>query len=1108
MNAKKHKIWIFAVVAALLLVLVGGAPLAAARDGGMPANTRPTTGVEDTAAVPPAGLTSAEWRSVLEQTPRAALQASGSEPKFSQVAKLVAGDGAPGDFFGLSADVSGDTAVVGAPHEDDDTGAVYLFVRNEGGKDNWGEVVKLIASDGVPGDRFGNSVAIDGDTVIVGAEGALSLQGVAYLFVRNEGGQDNWGEVAKLIASDGAAEDRFGCSVAASGDRVLVGAPQDDAWTGAAYLFARNKDGEDTWGEVVKLTASDGQDNDLFGVSVAIDNDTLAIGVWGDDGHRGSAYVFERNQDGDDNWGQVRKLPVGGLEPQDWFGFAVDISGDLVVAGAWGDDDLGATAGAAYLFRRNEGGLDNWGQVAKLTADDGGPEEYFGVSVSIDGDTVAAGAYGHQDYQGAAYLFRRNKGGADNWGQTAKLTAADGVAGDHLGDSLAISGNTLVAGACAADSHQGAAYLFQRRGNVWQQQIKVTADDGQEEDNFGKAVAMDGDWLVVGALYGNDPVPNAGTVYLFERNEGGADAWGQVIELFAPGGADHDGFGYSVAISGDIIVVGVPFDDDLGYNSGSAHVFARNQGGADAWGQVTQLFASDGGEQHCFGLSVSVNGDIIVVGAPFADDDQGAVYLFERNEGGPDNWGQIAKRPADDGDPGDYLGYSVAIQGDTVAAGAPNDEENGVSAGSAYLFERNEGGPDNWGQVTKIIGDDVADWSLFGFSVAIRDDTLVVGAPRLDLAPPGPGSAYVFERNTGGADNWGQVAKLTPEVSMDYDYFGWSVSLCCDRIAASAFGMDAERGAAYVFERNAGCTDVWGQTAKLIAADGESGDWFGFSVALTADRVASGARYDDAYQGSAYLFYLAAQPDLSLLKTVDPPTPLSPGQPLTYTLTFSNAGLDIAHDIVLTDVVPLSVTVTGVVSRGVAITDTGALPPYVWQVADLMPEEGGVLTITALLNAALPDGHSFANTASITTPTDLDITNNYSSVLVTVANAPAITVTKTADVAVARAGQTLTYTYRVTNTGNVPLSGLLAHDDRLGAVPLAVTSLAPDQGTAGALTYTVLSGDLPGPLLNIVIVTGTLPTGADVTASAGASVRLPWCQIYLPLIYSDVPAAE
>jgi hypothetical protein len=547
------------------------------------------------------------------------------------VVKLTASDGAGGDYFGVSVAISGDTVVAGAYGDDSWKGAAYVFDRDQGGADNWDQVAKLTASDGAADDHFGVSVAISGDTVVVGAHRGDSIQGAAYVFARDQGGADNWGQVAKLTASDGTGGDYFGYSVAISGDTVVVGAYLDDDQgdaSGSAYVFARNQDGADNWGRLAKLTARDGAADDYFGYSVAISGNSIVIGAIFDDDQgdsSGSAYVRSG-----DLWGQRQKRTHDGAA-DDCFGYSVAINGDIAVVGAYG---VNSNQGAAYVFERDQGGADNWGQVVKLTASDGAANDRFGRSVAISGEVIVAGAYlddDQGDASGSAYVFGRDQGGADNWGQVAKLTASDGAANDYFGTAVAINSDTVVVGADGDDSDQGAAYVFGRdQGGAdnWGQVVKLTASDGATDDQFGYSVAINGDTVVVGA---RGDAYDRGAAYVFAWDQGGADNWGQVIKLTASDGAASDWFGWSVAISGDTVVVGARGDD---LSKGAAYVFDRDQGGANNWGQVVKLTASDGATGDQFGRFVAISGDTAVVGADGDDSDKGSAYVYEQTVSG------------------------------------------------------------------------------------------------------------------------------------------------------------------------------------------------------------------------------------------------------------------------------------------------------------------------------------------------------------------------------------------------------------------------------------------------------------------------------------------
>ena len=395
---------------------------------------------------------------------------------------------------------------------------------------------------------------------------------------------------------------------------------------------------------------------------------------------------------------ELAKLIASDAAPKDNFGYSVAISGDTAVVGASHDTHTGGLeAGSAYVFERsNTGGAGTWGEVVKLTASDAAAGDYFGISVAISGDTIMVGAY--RDYQagiysGSAYVFDRNRGGTNVWGEVQKLTASDAASQDYFGRSVAISGDTAVVGA-SHDTHAGgamagSAYVFERNqggASAWVEVAKLTASDAASDDRFGYSVAVSKDTVVVGAV---DDVHapgvggafwGEGSAYLFERDQGGPGAWGEVVKLTASSPTAGDSFGISVAVSGDTALVG----EHLGGVAGRAHCFERNQGGAGSWGWVQELTASDQGAGEYFGISVSISGGTAVVGAhgfhlaPGAS--EGSAYLFERGLSGGQPWTEVAKIYASDAASGDRFGISVALSGNTIVVGASGDDQ-GFSVG-------------------------------------------------------------------------------------------------------------------------------------------------------------------------------------------------------------------------------------------------------------------------------------------------------------------------------------------------------------------------------------------------------------------------------------------
>ncbi len=357
-------------------------------------------------------------------------------------AKLTASDGATSDYFGYSVAISGDTIVVGAECDDSWRGSAYVFVKPAGGWGNMTQTAKLTASDRAANDLFGISVGISGDTVVVGAVWKASRRGAAYVFVKPAGGWSDMTQTAKLTAADGEKNDWFGVSAAISADAIVVGAEGDDFWKGSAYVFVKPAGGWSDMTQTAKLTASDGAGDDRLGDSAAISGDTIVVGAIYDDSDRGAAYVFVRPTNGWSDATQTAKLTASDGSASDYFGGSVAISDDAIVVGANG---VQSYTGAAYVFVKPAGGWGDMTQTAKLTASDGAM--YVGESVAISGNTAVVSA------GGSMYVFIRPASGWADTTQTATFTTSDGMA-------VAISGGVIVVGEYSAASYKGAAYVF------------------------------------------------------------------------------------------------------------------------------------------------------------------------------------------------------------------------------------------------------------------------------------------------------------------------------------------------------------------------------------------------------------------------------------------------------------------------------------------------------------------------------------------------------------------------------------------------------------------------------------------------------------------------
>ena len=716
---------------------------------------------------------------------------------------LSAPDPGVDDGFGTAVSIAGNTIIVGAPGADrpgtPDAGAAYVFVRSG---TSWLHQQKLYAPDGAPLDVFGTSVSVSGDTAVAGAPAAETSggtdAGAAYVFARSG---TTWSSPLKLTAADGAAADSFGVSVSIAADTLIAGAAGDDTAagpnTGSAYVFVR---AGPSWSPQGKLVASDAAPGDSFGIAVAASGDTAVVGSLLDDNaagtDAGSAYVFARSGG---SWSQQLKLAGSGVTDEDLFGASVAIADDTIAVGARSHDvPTAARAGAAYVYLRAGA---TWTESQRLIAADPGVDDGFGQSVAIAGGTVIVGAPLHDVASigdaGAAYAFE-HAGAA--WPQRQQLVAGDpGSSSDGFGYSIASSGNTLLMGAyldsTAAGQLTGAAYVFVRDGSSWRLEQKLLAPGAAPGDAFGVSVALDGDTAVIGTWLADAPAGiDAGAAYVFVRT---GNVWTSQQKLTSPDAAIHDHFGVSVAVSGDTVVVGAPGHATAnGSDAGSAYVFVRS--GA-VWTQQARLEASDGAAFDEFGGSVTVAGDTAVVGAYFHDTpsgtDSGTVYVFARS--GTAWTEQVRLLPPNAG-PSDRSGTSVSLDADTIVAGAIG---GGGGRGAAHVWVR--AGP-TWTLQQELLATDGSAGDQFGRGVSVRGDAIVVGAPS-DRDPSGiqqAGSAYVFERSGG---SWAQGGKLLAPTPRFQALFGQSVAVVDAAVSAVGAHGDvtpsgAAAGATYLFE--------------------------------------------------------------------------------------------------------------------------------------------------------------------------------------------------------------------------------------------------------------------------------------------------------------------
>jgi len=436
--------------------------------------------------------------------------------------------------------------------------------------------------------------------------------------------------------------------------------------------------------------------------------------------------------------------------------------------------DLGGWAAAAAVLAVGTGaGAQVQNEEAELLADDREGGGRLGFFTDLDGETAILGAPDRDEAgrdSGAAYVFDANNG----WNQVAKLLPDDGENGDGFGRSVGISGDFAIAGAPEDDDNgadSGSAYIFRRVDGDWSLFQKLLADDGQEEDGFGRHVAISGNTVIVAAPGQDEAAEDAGAIYVFEFDDG---AWMQVQKLVGDGTMSGDGLGW-IDIEGDVLAGASGGADRFGdINVGIGYIFERSDG---VWTQAAEVFDDNPSQLGGFGNNVSVSGGTILIAANSNDhdgmDNAGAAFVFEKIGG---EWTRTEKLISPEPESGQEFGSSLGLSGDTAVIGAVGDDS---LAGAAYVFERVDG---EWQSGAKLVGTDTSGFDFLGLSTSVSGRYAVVGAPSHDHDFNATGAGYLFD--VGGddcpADLTGPGGDGVPDGSLTADDFFFYLGLFAD----------------------------------------------------------------------------------------------------------------------------------------------------------------------------------------------------------------------------------------------------------------------------------------------------------------------------------------
>ena len=848
--------------------------------------------------------------------------------KLAEESGLTADDGAKNDRFGVSVAVDGNTAVVGAfqpTYTDPDTstvvsrpGAAYVYTKDSNGA--WSQQAKLTASDGAGGDEFGISVAVDGDTVVVGARGNISKTGAIYVFTKPSDG--DWTSTiteTKLTATGGAADDLFGASVALYGEStIVVGAPGDqtsvggtDVSTGSAYVFTPDSQtGE--WSQNAKLTASNAGADDLFGNSVAVDVNTIAVGAYGKDGNSltdsGLVYVFVKPE-ADGGWANAStetvQLRASDQAANDNFGRSVAVNGDTIVVGASGDRNAAdLSTGSAYVFARPATGWASSGgtETAKLTASDGAHGDQFGRSVAVDGGTIAVGAHQNDDDgtdSGSIYVFIKPTNGWTDTTGTVKLTASNAATGDRFGIALALDGGTALVAAPRKDAN----------------------DDDEDPTNH---VADAGSAYVIGTLgWAKIPDDDAGNRY--------HEVTGLINDItysFAVRAVNDTGDGpASIATATPMPVPAAPLN--LSAAPGDGQVALTWDDPEDVtitnYQYSTDYIINGGGMGNNGGASFT---DIALTTLTAIDENTSGYTVTGLANGVTHTLAVRAVNPSGEGAVSTATAVMVpaapklsAAPGNGLVVLSWDDPDNLTIS----EYQLSQSAPPEW---SKITGSDatitthtvtsLANYTAYSFQVRAVNETGIGPASNSASAtprPPKPAKSTGLSAQAGDAQvklSWQdpndstidkyQISEVIPEDFLTATggaagaHFGISVAIDGETAVVGADRANSRKGSVHIFTRNA--SGKWTQQAKL---EGENtGDQFGWSVAVEGDTVVVGAH---AYDGeddegntltNSGAIYVFTKPTSGggWADTIAAPAKLTPTDPEAYAFFGGSVALD------------------------------------------------------------------------------------------------------------------------------------------------------------------------------------------------------------------------
>lgn len=787
---------------------------------------------------------------------------------WTQTHRIVRQSPHVGEQFGRSIAVSEDgrTLVVGAPYYDItgavNTGAVYVYTRLNS---QWTEKRRLVRQVQEGNDLFGMIVTLskDGTTAASATQSSErgALAGAVHIF---EAKLEQHQQTALLRSDAPSASDRFGTNVAiAANANIAVIGMSDVTTTGFAFVYQKTGT---VWQQVAKLQASDGLVGNSFGSAVAINDDGTTIAVSAPEKATvataaGAIYVFVKSGA---SWIEQQIIIPSDLAAGDRCASFLSLSGDgsTLAIGVNAHTINAVRQGAVYIYTRT---ASVWTLQQKIANPNAPFQAQFGsgVSLSTNGNRLAIGAYNQtvngSATVGAAYIYNRD---GNVWTQETTFTPIGIAPLGQFGHGVSLSGDGETVAVVSymlsnnGIAEAGAAYVYVRQAGIWSMQARLTQPDTNTGDRFGSWVSLSktGNVLLVASHRDDDVSDNAGSAHVYMRSE---HTWVRSMKLLPSEKDASQGFGARLAINGDGSAMIIGAASALNTNPGRAYIFEpRTVEHVEVGYTAHTGVVKTGTVTYQSAVSMSADGAIYVDGVSADAADAGAVYVYQRTNR---TWSFEAKVISADRAAGDRFGISAAISADgsTLIAGAARDTHaGGTQAGSVYVYTKVGG---VWTQQAKLTASDATASAFFGQSVAISADGNIaaIGAPQ---AVANQGCVYIFTR-TGGV--WSQQTRLLHANAGVSDQLGSSMSMDAagETLAVSAHGT-VDGGAIIVFGRTG---STWTQRARLTAADSGSSVWLGIhSTRISADgsTIAAGSVLatvnGQTYAGAVYIFVRTA----------------------------------------------------------------------------------------------------------------------------------------------------------------------------------------------------------------------------------------------------------